>query len=206
MTWSRVGSLAALVALGVASSGPAGAQVLPASPIALEVRAGLSFPSGVLASGQRDIALDLGLSVGAAALLRLGPAFAVYGGWSRQGFACEARRDCDVDGDFTSRGYDAGVEVVLPHATVFEPWMRVGGTLHRFRYRTGGGFETETDAVIGFEIGGGVSIPVSVGLSLAPSLRFARYVAKLDLNTHAAGGEPFAVTRMLLELGGRFRP
>ncbi len=198
--------VAALAAAVFRCDVEAHAQVLPSSPIAVEGRAGLSLPSGVLASGQRDIALDLGLSLGAAVIVRAGSGFAVYAGWSRHGFGCEPRADCDVEGEFTSRGYDAGVELVLPHTTVFEPWLRAGATLHRFRYRTGGGFQTETEAAVGFEIGGGVSIPLAPRLSVVPSLRFARYVATLDLNTFAAGGEPFTVTRMLLEVGGRLRP
>ena len=166
----------------------------------------MAFPSGGLSTGQRDLAADLGLSVGAAIFLRMGPELSLYAGVTRDGFACAPNFDCDVEGGFTSQGYELGAEYVLPHETVFEPWIRAGATFHRFRYYTGGGFETQTDPAAGFELGGGVSIPFRERLMLTPALRFARYVAHLNLNTYAAGGEPFTVTKILLDVGMRLRP
>ena len=173
------------------------------SPVSIEARAGLAFPSGALSSGQRDLAADLGFAVGMTALIEMGPELSLYGGWSRHGFGCPANFGCDVDGDFTSHGYEVGVEYILPHQTVMAPWLRAGATLHRFRYRAGT-FETETDPAAGFEIGGGVHIPLRDRLTLVPSLRFARYVASLNLNTFQSAGEPFTVTRILAEVGARF--
>ena len=190
----------ALIALGTPA--PASPQ---GSPVSLEGRAGLALPSGALSSGQRDLALNTGLTVGVTALVHLGSELALYGSWSREGFGCAPNFDCDVEGGFTSHGYDIGVEYVLPHQTVWEPWVRGGVTVHKFRYRTGGGFETETDAATGFALGGGVNIPMGPRFFVTPSMRFARYVANLNLNTFATGGAPFTVTRVLAEVGGRFR-
>ena len=176
------------------------------APLSLELAAGFAVPSGAMANGQRDLALNTGLAAGATLLVHMGPELALYGSWSEERFGCAPNFDCDVEGGFTSRGFEVGAEYVLPHETVWEPWVRAGATLHRFRYHTGGGFETETEPAAGFELGGGVNIPVSPRMFVSPSMRFARYVAHLNLNTFAAGGAPFTVTRVLVEVGARFRP
>ena len=195
-----------VVALSTVLALPAGlvAQEVGHQPFSVEARLGLSFPTGDLSRGQRGIATKVGLTRGVAALLRIHSSLSVYGGWTRHGFSCDTTSDCAEDADVESSGFDAGLQLVLPHRTRTTPWLRVGATLHRFKYELDG-VAAQSETTPGVELGAGVDVDLHRFFVLTPGVRFGYYQTTLNLETFNTGAEDFIVSSLTIDIGGRLR-
>jgi len=103
-----------------------------------------------------------------------------------------------------SSGFDAGVQLVLPHRTRTRPWLRAGATLHRFRYELDG-VVAESETTPGVEVGAGADIELHRFLVLTPGVRFGYYQTTLNLETFNTGAEDFIVSSLTIDLGARLR-
>lgn len=185
----------------VAAALPVAAQD-SGQPFSVEGRLGFSFPTGSLARGQRGVATNVGLTRGLSALLQLHSHLGLYGGWSRHGFACSEDSDCAADAVIASKGFEAGVKIVLPHQTATVPYFRGGVTLHRFSYDLDG-VVAESDIAPGVEAGVGADVAMHRNLSLTPQVRFLYYRTDLNLETFNTGAETFVVSSVVIDLGAR---
>lgn len=167
MKKSMVSMVAVAAALAVA--GTAQAQT---SPFSVEVRAGLALPQGDDMEG-----IESGITVGADALYQINPMFAVYAGYNFNSFGvdCEGDVDCeDADPSVEIKGFDAGLRVNFPMTGV-TPFVRGGVVYNSFGLTVdgdGGDFDVETDEELGFEVGGGIELPLGQRLSFTPAVSY----------------------------------
>jgi hypothetical protein len=156
----RVASFAiAAVVLG-AAAGSLEAQTLP---ISVEVRADAAFPTGSFGD-----AVDTGLGVGVSAALAVMPNLGVYGSYSRTEFALS-----NADGRAVDSGFAAGLTTTVPGVAFggAQPWVGAGALFHKLDV----GGTSQGD--IGFEVGGGVAIPLGERLRLTPGVGYRQYGA-----------------------------
>jgi opacity protein-like surface antigen len=149
---------------------PAQAQMMESSPLSLEVRGGAAFPSGDFA----DIA-DTGWGFGANAGFELTPLVGVYGGYDRYSFSPESDL---LDGDYVSSGFNGGLRVtpMLSGMNSLSPWLRGGVVYNKLQFDFDEfDEEDDSDFQLGFEVGGGIELPLGQRVSITPGLRYTSY-------------------------------
>jgi hypothetical protein len=142
------------------------------SPIPVSMNAGISatFPRGAL--GER---WGMGLGFGARAAVQLVPRYTVYAGYSHTFF------DLDPYDDLTAvdTGFSAGVARVFPLAGVaWEPWLATGLLLHDLKIE--GTVDPQRDGQLGYEVGGGVGVPLRRGFRATYGVGYRRYQARIQ--------------------------
>jgi opacity protein-like surface antigen len=157
-------ALAAAAAMAV----PAAAQ----RGIAVEVRGGAA--AGNFAEAATDFEVVPAPSFGATVSYAATRRVAVYAGYSRSSFGCESGFCAGNEVTFTSQGFDAGVRLSFPVAA--GPWARLGVVSHSLD-ADGGTADGEAASGVGFELGGGVELPLGRRLSVTPGVRYVRYGA-----------------------------
>lgn len=143
-------------------------------PLAFEVRGGAAFPIGDFGNDLRT-----GFAYGASLGYRVIPSLTVFGGYSEMNFGSEGTA---LTRDVRSSGFDVGAQFALP-VPVVDPYLRAGLTFQELRDEqnvTGvfGAGVTETrstDRSTGFEIGGGVRLPLWDMFSVTPGIRYVNY-------------------------------
>ena len=164
----KVLSCALLAASALAASG-AEAQILPFS---FELRGGMGFkteefrPSDVgttTASG--------GVGVGANVAVDFLPGVAVYGGYDRYSFNAEVQ---GVDAEYIDQGFVAGAKVAPPIGALvgLRPWLRGGVLFHELELTE---VDEKSGRTTGFEVGGGIDIPLGLVLSFTPGVIYRQY-------------------------------
>lgn len=208
MQKSIVSALAALCA--VAAARPAAAQTLPTTPLSVEVRGGAAFPMGDFADERQGNA-ETGWGYGGNVSLQLNPALALYAGYDRFEFPSDnfevdlPGNVGDVDGKWIDSGFSGGVKLMLPLATMSRlgPWVK-GGVVYR---KLGVNLdderfdeledELETDPALGFEVGGGLSLPLGPRVAVTPGVRYLSYSA----DPVDGGDGEVNVSHLTLDLG-----
>lgn len=152
---------AALAAAAVAA--PANAQ----SPLAVEGRVGLAFPTGDFGEG-----LGLGYGIGANVSLNVTPTIAVYGGYSHTQFDYDDDL-FDTDDTFNVQGFDAGARLSLPMAG-FSPYLR-GGVVY---YQGGVSGGQKSDSELGFQVGAGLNYTLGPVVSFTPEVSYVTVPAE----------------------------
>lgn len=154
-------------------------------PISVEVRPGVTFPTGDLS----DAGTNSGFSVAGDVFFGLFERFSIYGGYAWHQF----RRDDPLDA-ITAQGPRGGVKVLFPMPGDALPWVRGG-----LSYSTTDGWEgVDPDGEIGLEFGGGVDYRVSPRFSLSPSLHFKTFTQDLG------PADDIGVSFLTLGLGAHF--
>jgi hypothetical protein len=165
-----------LVALAaVALAGSAQAQAIPVSPFSVEVRGGLAFPTGEL-----DDVAESGITVGANGTYMFTPMLGLYAGFTYNAFGLPEEADeLDVDGSINTYGFDAGVKAMFATPTLpVTPFLKGGLVYHKAEVDIEGldlGDEDETDFGLGFEVGGGVMVPLGPRLSFTPAVSYTSF-------------------------------
>lgn len=161
MKKTTAGLLAAVAALTFA--GAAEAQTLPLS---FEVRGGFAIPTGDFEEG-----LETGVTVGANATFNITPMLGIYAGYSWTQFGVEDLDDVDV----TDSGLDAGVKASfgLPGFPVM-PFLK-GGLVYHSLEISDGEDEESSDTELGFEVGGGFTLPLGPRISFTPAVTYTQY-------------------------------
>lgn len=155
-----------VAALGMAASGmtPAAAQ----SPWAIEVMGGAAFPM------ETFVGVDLNTGFGGEVDLhyRLLPQLAGYVGWSWHRFTTDqplAAAEVDVE----ETGYAFGLRYERPLTMRSTIWLRAGGTANHLELEDDDGeLIDDTGHGLGWEVGGGLSIPLGTRLLLTPGVRY----------------------------------
>lgn len=172
-------ALFVVVALGVA--GQAQAQSFGA-----EVRGGLAMPTG---EWNDDDGVESGWGVGVNGHAMFTPMLGVYAGWDRWSFGLEGDEDLNgVDASVNDSGFRGGLHVALPLQNIpAGPYVR-GGVFYgktQFDFSEGGeSLELESESAVGFEVEGGVEIPLGPTLSFTPAVMYRQHDADFGI-----GGE-----------------
>lgn len=169
-------------------------------PLALEIRGGIPFATGDFGDRGADIGEGLGpgYTVGANATLQLTHTLGVYAGYSYTRFDVEDFDDIDV----TDKGLDAGVRAAFPTTTGLAPFLKAGLVYHEadVLYEDPQlGVDTDISGrELGFEVAGGVEVPLGRVLSFTPGVSYVQY------ETDAAFGDR-RVSYVRADVGLRMR-
>jgi opacity protein-like surface antigen len=162
-----VSMMAAAAVIGAASAAQA-----QNSPFAVELRAGLAFPSGDLKDidEEEGIETESGVGVNLNASYQVTPMVALYGEYSWLQFGI---KDVD-DADVTDQGFGAGVKLSF-QTPGMTPFLKAGIAMHQIELSVED-FSTDIeDENLGFRVGGGVEIPLGNRLSVTPGATFTTY-------------------------------
>lgn len=135
-------------------------------PLSVEVRAGAAIPTG----GDFAEHAQTGFGLGASAAVQLFPNYGLYAGYSRTQF------DLDIEGARAiDSGFSVGLTAAYPGLGGITPWLGTGLLFHTLDVE--GATQAEGDAQVGFEVGGGVVVPVAPRVRLTPGIAYRRYSA-----------------------------
>ncbi len=181
------------------------------------VRGGAGIPTGGFgeaAPPSTDWALRgarPGLGYGLDAGLSLGPLLGLYAATDRIDFDCLSQ-SCASSGKYKLKGVSGGVRLGVPMPLLIplpKPWVKAGitynqmtGTLEGAPART----EITTSKRPGYELGGGVDLPVMTFFSITPQVRYVRQKLKYQppASSGISGGTREA-NYYTFDLGFRFR-
>jgi hypothetical protein len=157
-----------------------GASILEAQspiPFAVEVRADAAFPTG---GGFADIA-DTGVGFGVSASVQLVPNIGVYGSYSRFTFDLSGT-DVPEGVRAVDSGFSVGLTTSLPALVPgLVPWVGAGLLIRDLGME---GMQTPAgDTGLGFEVGGGIAVPLAPRIRVTPGVGFRRYTAPLLADT-----------------------
>ena len=159
----------ALVAGVLAASSASAQSILPFSA---EIRGGIGIKNGEFREADTDInTASGGVGFGGNVAFDFLPGVAVYGGYDRYVFNATV---LGVDADYVDQGFVAGARIAPPIAGLlgFRPWARGGVIFHDMELT---GVDEKSDRSTGFEIGGGIDIPLGMVLSFTPGVIFRSY-------------------------------
>jgi hypothetical protein len=129
---------------------------------------------GRLPGPRPNTGLGLGLALGGA--YNFTPSLAVYAGFSRLSFGVEGGGDLDL----VDSGLNAGLRYTLPVVgRTLVPYLRGGLVYHQLSIDTPFG-RSSSDYGLGFDIGGGLAVPLSPRFSLQPSVSYVAYSPNID--------------------------
>ena len=160
-------SAAALAAV-LLSAGSAAAQI---SRVSLEPRGGLAFPID-------NEGLENGWTLGGDLIVDVSPVLGIYAGYNFNRFAVEGADDLpgDIDVNTDVHGFDAGVRATFAGNSI-SPFFKAGLLYQSVALDVdsgAGSFRRDSDRELGFEVGGGVELPLSARLSLTPGVTYAQ--------------------------------
>lgn len=140
-------------------------------PVSIEARFEAAVPRGAVAERWGPT-----VGVGLNAAVQLVPNYALYAGYSRASFDLDPVDDMHA----VDSGFSAGLTRTLPvSGTAVVPWVKSGLLIHSLEIE--GGARTGGDGRLGFEVGGGITIPnrrrPALPMSLGASYR--RYGARV---------------------------
>jgi opacity protein-like surface antigen len=152
---------------------PASAQ----SPVSLEVTGVGALPTQTL--GGAD--LKTGFGFGANVRYRFMPHLAAYGGWEWH----HTRSDQLIAGrttDVEDTGYTFGLRFEHPIATNLAYWVRAGGLYNHIELENADGqMVSDSGHGLGWEVGGGVAVPITPRIALTPGVRYRTLTRDLEI-------------------------
>ena len=193
--WIMAALLAVVAAAGVE---PAEAQT-GILPVAVGVRGGAAIPVGDLASEE---AIETGWGFEVNGQLRVFPGVAVYVAFDRFKFPIRAGA-ASTEGTLTERGFSLGGMLSVPIPLLgISPWVRGGAIYNSARYDGAtGSAERESDPGLGYEVGGGVTLPLGLVVAFTPAVRYRSYSPGFD----TGAGSDVDHSYMVADLGLTFR-
>jgi opacity protein-like surface antigen len=169
MTRTVVTTVVALLTV----AGTAGAQ----NRWSIEASGGAAFATQKL--GNADLGTGVGFEMNGR--YRIMPHLAVYAGWDWHHFPSD-RPLAGGDMDFEDTGYAFGLRFEHPVMTRLAYWVRVGGTANHIEVEdVRGDIISDTGHGLGWEAGGGLTIPVSNRLMLTPGVRYRALARDMEL-------------------------
>jgi hypothetical protein len=165
----KVFSCALLVGSALVASGASAQSVLPLS---FEVRGGLGVKTEEFRPSDEGITTASGgVGFGANAAFDFLPGVAVYAGYDRYSFNADIE---GVDAEYIDQGFVVGGRFT-PRAGAllgFNPWVRGGVLFHDLQLTM---LDDESERSTGFEVGGGIDIPLGLVLSFTPGVIYRQY-------------------------------
>lgn len=164
-------------ALLLLTGGMAGAQ----DRWKVEFRPGLSFPIGNLAGS--DINTGFGFEVTAS--YRFLKDVSGYAGWGWNMFASEKSSDKDISNEET--GYTFGLQLNRPLNNSIDYFLRAGGIYNHLEIENGDALYADSGHELGWQVEGGLSVPIGAGFSVNPGLRFRQLSGNITLAGEKTG-------------------
>jgi hypothetical protein len=155
---------------GILATSSASAQSI--LPFSAEIRGGLGIKNGEFRESDPDITTASGgVGFGANVAFDFIPGVAVYGGYDRYSFNATV---LGVDAEYVDQGFVAGARIAPPIKALlgFQPWVRGGVLFHDLELTD---VNEKSDRSTGFEVGGGIEIPLGLVLSFTPGVVFRSY-------------------------------
>jgi opacity protein-like surface antigen len=191
--------------LALAAAAPLAAQAQQAAgPLQFELRGGAGVPTGEFGEG-----LKTGWGINANAAYFVTPVIGIYAGYSYSRFGIKdadwevEEADLDFGFDVTDSGIGLGAIVNVPGVPSLAPWIRGGLVYHKLGFEvsgSGGSASVKGDAALGFEVGGGLAIPVAPRISITPGVGYRQFRPRFDGETADE-----AVTDLTFDIGVRIR-
>lgn len=173
-TGSAIRLVLALVAITAVAAEPAAAQ-----RYTVELRGGAAVGNYTDTGAGLDVAP--GPSFAATAELRFTELVSAYAGFNRTAFGCDEGLCIGRDVTLVSQGATAGVRL-----TRGALWGRVGAAVQVLRQESDAQTVT-SDPGIGWDLAGGVELPVGRGFVIRPGLTWLRHQAPdEDIDAHAS--------------------
>ena len=163
------------VAAGVLAAASASAQSI--LPFSAEIRGGLGIKNGEFREADPDIVTASGgVGFGANVAFDFLPGVAVYGGYDRYSFNATVQ---GVDAEYIDQGFVAGARIAPPLGALlgFRPWVRGGVLFHDLELTE---VNEKSERSTGFEVGGGIEIPLGLVLSFTPGVLFRSYSPTIE--------------------------
>ena len=146
----------------------AGRPALAQSRWSLEATGDAAFPTQTLAGAD----LKTGGGFGANARYRFMPHLAAYAGWEwhmQQSTQLLVGETLDLN----DTGYTFGLRFEHPLVARTAGWLRAGGLANHIEIEnTEGVIIQDTGHGLGWEVGGGLTVPIAARLALTPGLRY----------------------------------
>jgi opacity protein-like surface antigen len=155
-------------------AGPLQAQ----SRYSLELRGGAAIPTADLG----DAALNTGGGMGLNAAVRFLPHALVYAGWDW--FRLTTKEPlAGADFDVENTGYAFGLQFQHPLVNTIDGWFRAGAIYNHIELENvDGDVIADSGHELGWEAGGGVSVPISERFAITPGFRYRTFSTDLELN------------------------
>lgn len=170
------GLLALLATLGFAATAHAQA---PTTPLSIEIRGGAALPMGDLSEDNGDATAETGYTFGLNANFQATPVIGIYAGWSRSSYGIEDVEDVSI----RDQGFSGGIKASFAGSMPVTPFLKGGVLFHELSI-SGDDGETEaeisSDNALGFEIGGGVAIPLGQRVSVTPGITYSKFNTSED--------------------------
>jgi hypothetical protein len=160
-------ALAALAA--VAFTGTAKAQ--SALPLSIEGRVGAVLPTGDWGELAKT-----GIGLNGNVTFNVTPVVGIYGGYTWNRFGVDADLG-DTDGaNWTEQGFDVGLKArfASPTGMPVTPFFRGGAIIHKLKV-SDDEVSFSGDYKVGFDVGGGVEIPVAQRITLTPQVGYSQF-------------------------------
>lgn len=131
----------------------------------------LSPATGIVTDNPPDFDLRFGFGGEAGLVFRITPEVGLYTGWNWHRFTGDTQ---DADASVEIAGYAFGVRLEHPIGAAGSPavMIRLGGSWNHLEFGAGASSEPDSRSGIGWEIGGGLSIPLSSRWTLTPAARY----------------------------------
>jgi opacity protein-like surface antigen len=133
----------------------------------LELRVGAGFPTQDLGTAS----LNTGAGSEVVAMYRVMPHLQVYGGFDWYRFSTDtpfAGTHYDVE----NSGYAFGMQFRHPVVSSVSGWARAGGMYNHIELEDADEIVGDSDHTLGWEVGGGLHIPLTANLALTPGVRY----------------------------------
>jgi opacity protein-like surface antigen len=183
----------AAVAVAVSlSAGEARAQF--GIPLSVEGRVDYAVPVRDF-----DDLADEGISWGAGVSLGVAPGIGVYGTYSQTEFEFSGLENTEIQDE----GFSVGLTTALPRLSGISPWVGAGLVIHQFDFNdnTENGDDDGIDEDLGFEVGGGLAVPLGANVRLTPGIGYRQY--GVDVGT-LLGTSDFDVSYFTAGVGVNF--
>jgi len=145
----------------------------------LELRPGVNFATKKLG----EVNLNTGFGAEGTVAYRFMPHFAVYAGWSWNKFGSAEK----IEGssmDFEETGYTYGVQFMHPiGSSKINVLARVGGLSNHIEAEIGGDVVADSGHGFGWQVEGGLAIPLGEKWRLMPSVRYRSLSRDLTIGT-----------------------
>ena len=144
-----------------------------------ELRPGVDFATKKLG----DIDLNTGFGIEGSFAYRFMPHLAVYAGWSWNKFGSDTKIN-GTNLDFEETGYTYGLQFIHPIGdSKINLLARAGGLANHIEVEQGGDVISDSGHGFGWQVEGGLAIPLSKKWILMPSVRYRSLSRDLTIET-----------------------
>ncbi len=148
-----------------------------------EVRPGVNIPTHKLG----DINLNMGYGAEGVFAYQVMPHLGLYAGWSWNKFGSDQKLN-ETSLDFEETGYTYGIQFIHPIGdSKINLLARIGGLANHIEVEEGDKIISDTGHGFGWQVEGGLAVPLGKKWNLLPSVRFRSLERDLEIeNTSTA--------------------